>query len=397
MEPSSAGREPGLPDTGPASRPLRIGIVAGEVSGDLLAAGLIRAIRALEPDAVIEGVVGPQMAAAGCRGLGSIESLSVMGLSEVVAQLPRLVRLRRSLKAHFRRHPPDLFIGVDAPDFNLGLERALRHAGVRTVHLVSPSVWAWRRYRIHRIRRSVDLMLVMLPFEEGIYREHQVPVAFIGHPLADRIPAMADRAAARQRLGLAAEGPLIALLPGSRIREVQQLARPFLATARWCLARRPDVHFVVPCANAAARARFEADMPATALGQMTLLDGHSHAALAAADVALLASGTATLEALLFRRPMVVAYRVSGLSYRLLRRLVRLPYYSLPNLLAGRRIVPEFIQGEVRPERMGPALLELLDAGSGNSALMEAFADVSRNLRRDADGRAARCVIELARR
>ena len=397
METSSAGREPGLPDTRQAPRPLRIGIVAGEVSGDLLAAGLIRAIRELEPDALMEGVVGPQMATAGCQALGSIESLSVMGLSEVVGQLPRLVRLRRLLKAHFRRHPPDLFIGVDAPDFNLGLERALRHAGVRTVHLVSPSVWAWRRYRIYGIRRSVDLMLVMLPFEERIYREHAVPVAFIGHPLADRIPETVDREAARQQLGLAAKGPLIALLPGSRIREVQQLARPFLATAQWCLARRPDIQFVVPCANPAVRARFEADMPARALPQMTLLDGQSHVALAAADIALLASGTATLEALLFRRPMVVAYRVSGLSYWLLRRLVRLAYYSLPNLLAGRHLVPEFIQGEVRPERMGPALMELLDAGSGNSELLQAFADVSRNLRRDADRRAARRVIELARR
>jgi len=397
METSSARRQPRLPETGHASQALRIGIVAGELSGDLLAAGLIQAIRELEPDALVEGVAGPHMAAAGCQALASIEALSVMGLSEVVARLPRLLRLRRSLKAHFRSHPPDLFIGVDAPDFNLGLERDLRRAGVRTVHMVSPSVWAWRRYRIHRIRRSVDLMLVMLPFEERIYQQYAVPVAFIGHPLADRIPQAVDRGAARQRLGLAGAGAVIAVLPGSRAREVEQLAKPFLATAQWCLARRPELRFVVPCANASVRARFEADMLGTVLPQITLLDGQAHDALAAADLALLASGTATLEALLFQRPMVVAYRVSALSYWLLRRLVRLPYYSLPNLLAGRRIVPEFIQDEVRPERIGPVLLQLLDAGCGTPELMQAFAEVSCELRRDAERRAAQCVIGLLRR
>jgi len=375
-------------------RPLRIGIVAGESSGDLLGAGLIRAIQRLRPGTTFEGIAGPEMEKAGCRALYSAEALSVMGLSEVLDQLPRLLRVRRALKQRFYRDPPDVFVGIDAPDFNLGLERALKASGVPTAHVVSPSVWAWRRYRIRRIGRSTDLMLTLFPFEEEIYRQHNIAVACIGHPLADMIPGHVDRGAARRRLDLDQNRQVVAVLPGSRDREVQQMGRHFMETVTWCREKRPGLQFVFPFVNEDVRNTFLRVAGNVAPMQgLTFLEGNSHDAFAAADAVLLASGTAALESLLFKRPMVVAYRLSVFSWHVLSRLVKLPYYSLPNLLAGRQLVPEFIQGDINVHRMGQALLYALDTGLDNET-SRAFEKIHQTLRRGADHAAAIRIIGL---
>lgn len=332
-----------------------IALVAGEASGDILGAGLIRALSDLLPGARFEGVAGPLMTEAGCTALATTDELSVMGLAEVVAHLPRLLRLRRQLRDHWLQRRPDVFVGIDAPDFNLGLEGALHAQGVRTAHYVSPSVWAWRQGRVHKISRSVDMMLTLFPFEADFYREHRVPVTFVGHPLADHIDMEPDAAGARARLGLRQGSPLVALLPGSRLGEVTRLAEPFLATAHWLRRRLPDVRFVAPMANRAVAEAFEhvrereyADLP------LTCIDGRSREVMEAADVVLLASGTATLEAMLLKRPMVVAYRIAPLSAWILRRtgLIRIRRYSIPNLLMERAgysdgFIDEFIQGAGR--------------------------------------------------
>jgi lipid-A-disaccharide synthase len=378
--------------------PLRIGIVAGEASGDNIAAALITALRAQVPDAVFEGVAGPRMQAAGCTTLCPMERLSVMGLTEVLRHLPALLGLRRRLRRHFTAHPPDLFIGVDAPDFNLGLERALKRRGIRTLHYVSPSVWAWRRYRVRKIAASVDCILTLFPFEERFYLEQHVPARCVGHPLADQVADEVDQAAARRALGIPPGGPLLALLPGSRTSEVRQLALPFLAAAAWCQARRDDLHFVVPLANARCRAAFEeAVSRLPSVPPLTLLTGRGMEAMAAADAVLLASGTATLECLLLRRPMVVAYRLSALTFRLARRLVRVPFFSLPNLLAGRALVREFLQHDVTAENLGRELLALVEQPQRAAALAHEFAAIHRDLRRDASHAAARVVLQMTGR
>jgi lipid-A-disaccharide synthase len=375
--------------------PMRIGIVAGEASGDTIAAGLISAIRECVPDAEFEGVAGPRMQAAGCVSLFPMERLSVMGLTEVLAHLPGLLGMRRALRRHFTATPPDVFIGVDAPDFNLGLERALKRAGVRTLHYVSPSVWAWRRYRVRKIAASADCVLTLFPFEARFYHEQGVPARFVGHPLADAIADDVDRTAAREQLGLAPDGQVVALLPGSRVGEVGRLARPFLEAAAWCQARHPGLRFVVPLASGGCRAAFEqalASLPAPP--PVTLLDGRGLEAMAAADAVLLASGTATLECMLLKRPMVVAYRLTALTYRLARRLVSTPFIALPNLLAGRPLVAELIQDDVTAENLGRELLRLLDDPERAGNLAHAFAGLHAELRRDASRSAAEVVLKL---
>lgn len=378
--------------------PLRVGIVAGEASGDNIAAALISALRAQLPDAVFEGVAGPRMQAAGCTSLYPMERLSVMGLTEVLCHLPGLLDLRHRLRRHFTAHPPDLFIGVDAPDFNLGLERTLKRRGIRTLHYVSPSVWAWRRYRVRKVAASVDCILTLFPFEERFYREQHVPAHCVGHPLADQVAGGQDRAAVRRTLAVPQDGPLLALLPGSRTSEVRQLAEPFLQAASWCCERRDDLHFVVPLANARCRTAFEAAlsrMPAPP--PLTLLTGQALEAMAAADAVLLASGTATLECLLLQRPMVVAYRLSALTFLLARRLVRVPFFSLPNLLAGRALVREFLQHEVTAENLGSELLALLEDPRRVAEQTRAFAAIHQDLRRDASHTAARVVLQMTGR
>lgn len=375
------------------ARPLKIALVAGEASGDILGAGLMQAIKTRHPDAQFIGVGGPRMQAEGLDSYFPMERLAVMGLVEVLGRLPELLGRRRRLIRTLVDERPDVFIGIDAPDFTLGVELKLRQAGIRTVHYVSPSVWAWRQKRVLKIRQACDLMLTLFPFEAQFYEAQQVPVCFVGHPLADTIELHADRAAARSALGLAEAGGVVALLPGSRGGEVERLGRLFLDAAERLCALRPGLRFVLPCASAERRAQVEAMLVGRDL-PVTLLDGRSHEALAACDAVLIASGTATLEALLFKRPMVVAYRVAPLTYRILKRLVKSPYISLPNLLAGRLLVPELIQDAATPEALAATLSPLLDDAQVQTAGFDA---IHRSLRRGASERAAEAVLQLVER
>lgn len=382
---------------------MRIGIVAGEASGDLLGAGLIRALRERYPDAVFEGIAGPRMMEQGCRALYPAQKLAVMGITEVLGRLFELLRIRAHLLRHFTAHPPDVFIGIDAPDFNLALERGLKRAGIPTVHYVSPSVWAWRRYRVRGIARSVDRMLTLFPFEAAFYAahtSHPVAARFVGHPLADAIaPPGAEDTALRLRLwsefNLPAEAQVIALLPGSRETELHRLAAPFIQAAAWCAAQRPALRFIAPQASALTRKLFE-----QALAQhapqlpVTLIDGRAQDALRVADAALIASGTATLEAMLLRRPMVVAYRMAPLTAWIARRMLKVPWFSLPNLLAGKALVPEFSQEQVTAENLGRALLNCLDDVNRLAEINTAFDAIHRTLRRNADAAAAAALLEL---
>jgi len=378
------------------SHPLRVGIVAGEASGDNLAAGLVKAIRDQLPDAVFEGVAGPRMKEAGCRSLFPMQELAVMGLVEVVKHLPRLLSIRRQLRRHFLDNPPDIFIGVDAPDFNLGLEYDLKRAGITTLHYVSPSVWAWRQYRVRKIAASVDCMLTLFPFEQRFYAQQKVLARCVGHPMADLIADDVDRAQARREIALEHNGPVIALLPGSRVGEIKRMAADFLNAAAWCYQRRDDLHFVVPLANYECRQAFDEVLSTISMRlPVTLLSGQGLEAMAAANAVMLASGTATLECMLLKRPMVVAYRLSPVTYRIARMLVRSRYYSLPNLLADRPLVKELIQDEVTPEALGSEALALIEDPQRAQELAVIFSGIHDELRRDADRVAAATVLELA--
>jgi len=369
---------------------LRVALVAGEASGDVLGAGLMQALRERHPEVEFIGVGGARMQAQGLVSEFPMERLAVMGLVEVLGRLRELLRRRKDLVRNLILARPDVFIGIDAPDFNLGLELQLRRAGIRTVHYVSPSVWAWRQKRVLKIKQACDLMLALFPFEAKFYEEHGVPVRFVGHPLANTIPLEADRAAAREQLGLPADAQVVALLPGSRGGEVGKLGALFLDTAERLLLQRPGLRFVLPCASPERRAQLEQMLQGRQL-PLQLLDGQSHEALAACDAVLIASGTATLEALLYKRPMVVAYKVAPLTYAILKRLVKSPYISLPNLLAGRLLAPELIQDAATPEALAQHLLPLLDDGSAQT---ESFDAIHRALRQDASAQAAEAVLAL---
>lgn len=373
-----------------------LGIVAGEASGDYLGAALVESLRQRNMDLEVEGVAGPLLLKAGCRSLYSMEDLAVMGLVEVLGSYPRLHAMRRDLVRHFLERRPDLFIGVDSPDFNLNLELALHRAGIRTVHYVSPSVWAWRRYRVRKIARAVDLVLTLFPFEEAFYREHGVSAKCVGHPLAHRIPLVPDRAAARRRLGIDEEGTLIALMPGSRRSEHQRLMEPFLRTAQWCSRRRTGLRFISSLLGAADVERLDRirEHSGTAGLDLTVWQDRSHDVLEAADVALVASGTVTLEAMLLKRPMVVGYRLNPVTWQILRRLVHLSYVSLPNLLARKRLVPECLQHECRPERLGAELLDWLDRPQQVAAVIDEFARLHRDLRAGGENAASNAISEL---
>ena len=382
-----------------------IALVAGEASGDNLGAALIAAIRERVPDARFVGVPGPRMREAGCEALASSDELALMGLAEILQHLPRLMRLRRRLVKEFIDRQPAVFIGIDAPEFNLGLAKKLKSAGLATVQYVSPQVWAWRQGRVRGIGEACDRILCLLPFEPEFYARHGVEARFVGHPLADQFPLEADRAAARAALGFAAADEIVALLPGSRMGEVSKLAQPFVGAAQWLAARRPALKFVVPLTNAATRAAFE-DALRTAspvvggierqVLDVRVIDGQSRLALAAADVVLVASGTATLETLLTQRPMVVAYKMSALTAFLLRRLglVKVKHFAQPNLLVGREVVPEFFQEAVTPDALGAAVLRWLETPQAQGALRDAFGEVHRQLRRGGAGLAADAVLEL---
>jgi len=376
---------------------MKIGIVANEPSGDWLGAIVLRELKARVPDARLIGVAGPRMQAVGCESLVPMERLSVMGLTEVLRHLSELLRIRRDLIRSFLAWRPDVFIGVDAPDFNLGLERCLRKSGIRTVHLVSPTIWAWRAGRVRTIRRSVDLMLCIFPFEEDFLREQEVPARYIGHPLADEIPLQSDPLPARTRLGIPPEGQILALLPGSRVSEMKLLAGPFLQTARWCLERYPGLRFAVPLVTPTLRRIFTAALRQEAPElPVTLVDNQSQDVIAAADCALTASGTATLETLLINRPMVVGYRMSPITYRLLSglRLVKVPYIAMANLLVSRELAPEFMQDRCRADLMGPAVLDFLGDRERVDETRSVYHQVHGRLRRDAGRQAAAAVLEL---
>ncbi|MGY2376122.1 lipid-A-disaccharide synthase [Pseudomonas sp. SDO524_S393] len=368
---------------------LRIALVAGEASGDILGAGLMRALKARHPAVEFIGVGGPLMQAEGLTSYFPMERLSVMGLVEVLGRLRELLARRKLLIQTLIEEKPDVFIGIDAPDFTLNIELKLRQAGIKTVHYVSPSVWAWRQKRVLKIREGCDLMLTLLPFEARFYEEKGVPVRFVGHTLADAIPLQADRAAARAELGLP-DGPLVALMPGSRGGEVGRLASVFFDAAERLQALKPGVRFVLPCASPQRRAQIETLLEGRNL-PLTLLDGQSHLALAACDAVLIASGTATLEALLYKRPMVVAYRLAPLTFWILKRMVKSPYISLPNLLAQRLLVPELLQDDATPEALAQTLLPLIDGGEEQT---RGFDDIHRTLRRDASNQAADAVLTL---
>jgi lipid-A-disaccharide synthase len=380
--------------------PLRVGLVAGEASGDTLGAALIEALRRLEPGAQFFGVAGPKMRAAGCEMWEPAESLAIMGLFEVLRELPRLLRLLARLRRDFIAARPDVFVGIDAPDTNLRLARGLHDAGIPTVQYVSPQVWAWRQNRVQRIHEAVDLVLCLLPFEKRFYENRGVAAEFVGHPLADAIPLVVDRAAARATLGLPADAPLVALLPGSRRGEVTRLAEDFALTAAWMHRQRPALRFVAPMATAATRDIFARVLTRTAPEVVVqLIDGQAQTALIAANVAMVASGTASLEAALCKRPMVVVYRLGALTAWVLLRLnlVKSKFFSQPNLLADRRLVGEYFQEQIDPESLGAELLMWLDDAGRRATLEQEFVGLHVGLKRDASTRAARAILALLHR
>ncbi|WP_018014767.1 lipid-A-disaccharide synthase [Teredinibacter turnerae] len=374
----------------------RVGIVVGEASGDTLGAGLMRSLKAQFPDCEFEGVGGPKMIAEGFNSLYKLDRLAVMGLIDPLKRLPELLRMRKGLREHFIANPPDIFIGIDAPDFNLTLEQRLREAGITTAHYVSPSVWAWRQKRVFKVAQAVDLMLTLFPFEARFYQEHNIPVNFIGHTLADQIPLHTDRLEAQQTLGLThnAGTTYVALLPGSRAGEIETLGREFLLAAELCIAQRKDLHFLVPAANSKRFAQLEAllkdfpDLP------VSLFLQQSHAVMAAANVVVMASGTTTLEAMLLKRPMVIAYRMSKWAFAIVRRMVKVKFFGLPNLLADRLLVPELLQDEVNAESLAREVLHFINDPAAADQLTSEFEKIHLSLRRNADASAAAAICQL---
>lgn len=373
------------------SKTIKVALVAGEASGDILGAGLMRELRKQHPKIEFIGVGGPLMQEHGLQSYFPMERLAVMGLVEVLGRLPELMKRRKQLAEYLLQEQPDVFVGIDAPDFNLDLELKLRGQGIKTVHYVSPSVWAWRQKRVVKIRQACDLMLCLLPFEASFYEEHGVPVRFVGHPLADSIALEHDRDEARRELGLDLEAPLVALMPGSRGSEVSRLGGLFLQTARLLHQHDSELRFVMPAANALRREQLESLLKSYPEVPVTLLDGQSQLALQACDAVLIASGTATLEAMLFKRPMVVAYQLAEMTYRILKLMVKSSYFALPNLLAGEALVPELIQHAATPENLACAVEQQLRDGSRQT---DRFLELHLQLRREASSEAAKAVLKL---
>ena len=371
-----------------------IAMVAGEASGDLLGSHLIEAIKRVRPDIRFVGIGGPRMKSAGLDAWFPMEKLAVNGYVEVLRHIGEIWNIRRKLRQRLVAEPPDLFIGVDAPDFNFGLEIALKKKGIPVVHYVSPSIWAWRRERIHKIKRAVNHMLALFPFEAPIYEQAGIPVSYVGHPLADTIPLKPDRAAMREQMRILPGERVFALLPGSRQGEVRRLARLYIETARLIHEKVPNARFLVPLATRETRTIFEEiqwRMDARQL-PMNLLFGHAQDAMLAADCALVASGTATLEAALLKCPMVITYKVPGLTYRMMKRKAYLPYVGLPNILAGKFVVPELLQDDATAENLAQALLNLVSNKQKLESLQHTFAEMHGTLRQDTASRAAQAVL-----
>ena len=377
------------------SKPIRIGMVAGEPSGDVLAAGMVEELKRQYPDAVIEGIGGPNMINAGFHSLFDMETLSVMGLVEVLSHLPAILKVKKQLLTHFEQNPPDIFVGIDAPDFNLRVEKTLKARGVKTIHYVSPTVWAWREKRIHKIAKAANRVLGLFPFEQQVYDKYHVPYTFVGHTMADAIAIEPDQNAARQELGVVSNASVLAVLPGSRRGEVDTLLPVFLDTIEAIHAKRSDIQFLIPAANAHRLAQIKALLAdannAEARLPIKVTQGTSRDAMIASDVILLASGTATLEAMLCKRPMVAAYKLAPLTYKIMQRLYKAPFFTLPNLLANEAIIPELLQEEVNAENMSNQLLNLFE--SDNSALIARFTDLHHTLKCNADKTAAKAVVE----
>ncbi len=377
---------------------LRVAIVAGETSGDQLGAGLIHAVHSIEPEVKFFGVAGPAMVAAGCERWHDAGDLGVMGLAEVITHLPRLMRLRRDVCRRIISEQPDVFVGIDVPDFNLSVATRVHRRGIPTVQYVSPQVWAWRPGRVAGMRDIVDLVLCLFPFEQSFYDQHGMEAVFVGHPLADEIPLDVDRLAARRDLGLSATNPVVALLPGSRLAEIRRLAPDFVAAAGWIRDRRPEIRYVAGLVNAAAEHEFSRALARTPIAaDVTLVTGRTRDVVAAADVVLLSSGTATLETALIKRPMVVAYRVSPITRWLVERLrlLKADRYALPNLLAGRDLVPEIMQDAITPGELGAAVLRWFDDEASIAELDVEFERIHQSLRCGASERAARALLEFA--
>lgn len=381
-----------------AEAPLTIGVVAGEASGDQLGAHLIKALRLQLPQARFTGIGGPRMQAEGMESLYPLEKLAVRGYVEVLRHYLEIVGIRRRLTAHFLKHRPALFVGVDAPDFNLGLEARLKAAGIPTIHYVSPQIWAWRGHRIHSIKRAVDRMLVVFPFEEEVYERAGVPVTYVGHPLAEILQSTPDRRPMREQLRLPAAAKVIAMLPGSRDAEVEHLAGLFIETASRIAAAAPETHFLVPLVSRRTRELFEAALYSRPVEELnlTVLFGHAHDAMTAADVVLAASGTATLEAALIGRPVVLAYRMPRVSWWLMKRRHYQPYVGLPNVVAGEFVVPEFLQDEATPENLSQAVLNLLFDNTVRMRLEARFAAMADALRQDSRSRIASALVPMLR-
>ncbi|MCB1841446.1 MAG: lipid-A-disaccharide synthase [Halioglobus sp.] len=382
---------------GQGLRELRVALVAGEASGDLLGAGLIDALRKRIPHLQCEGIAGVAMQQAGCEAFANSDALAVMGLIEPLRHIPRLFRLRRELIKRWTVDPPDVFVGIDAPDFNLGLERRLKQLGIPTIHYVSPSVWAWRQGRVRTIGRAADKVLCLLPFEKTFYDRHGVSAEFVGHPLADQLPSEVSPTAVRIELGIHA-GHVVTVMPGSRMSEVTRLGPVFLQACQRLVSLYPDIAFVTPFANQATRSLFSRQLSATGLeGRFTLLERRSEAAILAGDVVLLASGTAALESALLCRPTVAAYRLAPLTYALAKglRLVKVPCFTLPNQLTREPLVPEFLQSAVTPEALADAVAQMLDDDVLRLRIQGEFAGLRDTLARGASDRAAEAVLAAA--